>query len=168
MRTLIIANLIIFLFTACQSKKQEPINAIVSKELLQKANRQIVKNNNAEIDAYTQRHKWENVQKTGTGLRYYIYKNNSETKIVSGQSIRIKYWLKTLEGLVIIDKIKPTEKQFVVEKENAESGINEVLTYLHIGDKAKIILPPHLAFGLSGNENIPPMAVLVYDLEVVE
>jgi FKBP-type peptidyl-prolyl cis-trans isomerase len=36
------------------------------------------------------------------------------------------------------------------------------------GEKAFVILPPHLAFGLTGTEQIPPYSILVYDLEVQE
>jgi FKBP-type peptidyl-prolyl cis-trans isomerase len=38
---------------------------------------------------------------------------------------------------------------------------------LNYGDKSKVILPPHLAFGLTGDEKVPPMSTLVYDLKIV-
>jgi FKBP-type peptidyl-prolyl cis-trans isomerase len=50
-----------------------------------------------------------------------------------------------------------------------ESGLEEVILFLKKGDRAKIIIPSHLAFGLVGDGNkIPAMATLVYDLELIE
>jgi FKBP-type peptidyl-prolyl cis-trans isomerase len=40
---------------------------------------------------------------------------------------------------------------------------------MHVGDRAKFIVPSHLAFGLLGDQNkIPQHATLVYDIELVK
>ena len=40
---------------------------------------------------------------------------------------------------------------------------------MKVGDKAKFIIPSHLAFGLLGDENkIPKRATLVYDVELID
>jgi FKBP-type peptidyl-prolyl cis-trans isomerase len=39
---------------------------------------------------------------------------------------------------------------------------------LREGDKARFILPPHIAHGLLGDENrIPPRSVIVYEVELL-
>ncbi|MDE5544049.1 MAG: FKBP-type peptidyl-prolyl cis-trans isomerase, partial [Bacteroidales bacterium] len=49
------------------------------------------------------------------------------------------------------------------------AGLSEALMMLKKGNKARFILPSHLAYGFSGNgTDIPPRATLLYDLEVVE
>ncbi len=50
-----------------------------------------------------------------------------------------------------------------------ESGLHHGVKHLSVGDKAKFILPSHLAFGTYGDgEKIPSKATLLYDLELIE
>jgi FKBP-type peptidyl-prolyl cis-trans isomerase len=40
---------------------------------------------------------------------------------------------------------------------------------MHVGDKARLILPPHLAHGLLGDENrIPARSIIVYEIELLD
>jgi FKBP-type peptidyl-prolyl cis-trans isomerase len=56
----------------------------------------------------------------------------------------------------------------VVGQGEVEPGLDEGIRLLHSGDKARFILPPHLAYGLIGDENkIPARSVIVYDLTVL-
>jgi FKBP-type peptidyl-prolyl cis-trans isomerase len=53
--------------------------------------------------------------------------------------------------------------------DNVESGIHEVLLYMSEGDRARVILPSHMAFGYTGDSNkIPQNASLLYDLKILE
>jgi FKBP-type peptidyl-prolyl cis-trans isomerase len=159
--------LIVVLYVGCSNKPKKVQSNSEIKVALEKANKQIVKDNSNAIDAYILRNHWK-VEESGTGLRYFVYKKGKGKKIKSGDKIILEYSLKTLDGIEIINDKKSVSKPFIVEKENAESGIHEVLQLLNKGDNAKVILPPHLAFGLTGNEEIPPMATLVYNLKVSE
>ena len=54
-------------------------------------------------------------------------------------------------------------------KAEVESGLEEGILLMKVGDKAKLVIPSHLAFGLLGDENkIPKRATLIYDVELVE
>ncbi len=46
------------------------------------------------------------------------------------------------------------------------SGIDAALEGMKPGGRRKVVLSPGLAFGAEGRDNIPPNAVLVYDLEL--
>jgi len=46
------------------------------------------------------------------------------------------------------------------------SGIDAALQGMKPGGRRKVVLSPGLAFGAEGRDNIPPNAVLVYDLEL--
>jgi FKBP-type peptidyl-prolyl cis-trans isomerase len=49
-----------------------------------------------------------------------------------------------------------------------ESGLEEGILLLQEGDKARFIMPPHLAHGLIGDrDKIPARATIIYDLELV-
>lgn len=158
--------LIVLVVFSCKEKPKEIPDAII-KETLQQANKKIVSENKLLIDAYIKRRNW-NADKTGTGLTYFIYQKNNKPRIKSNQSVSIKFSLQTLEGKVIFDKNQIQKVKFKVEKDNVESGIHEVIQKMGKGEKAFVILPPHLAFGLTGTEQIPPYSILVYDLEVQE
>ena len=58
--------------------------------------------------------------------------------------------------------------KYGIGKDNVESGIHEGITYLRVGDKAKLLIPSYLAHGLVGDKNkIPPRATLVVDLHLI-
>ena len=40
---------------------------------------------------------------------------------------------------------------------------------MRAGDKARFIIPPHLAYGLLGDENrIPARSIIIYQVELVD
>ena len=54
-----------------------------------------------------------------------------------------------------------------VGKSEVASGLQEGLKYLHEGDKAIMIIPSHLAYGLTGDgDKIKQYQVLVVDVHV--
>lgn len=162
-----LALLTIILLTACNNKEVKK-NEMPTQQQLEEMNRQMVHSNSKAIDTYIEKNNW-NAVTTGTGLRYFIYEKGMDTNTIKvGSEVTFQYSLTTLNGGKIVDINKPIEKTILVEKQEAESGIHEVLKLLHKGDKVKFILPPHLAFGLTGAENIPPLSTLVYDLRIIQ
>ena len=58
---------------------------------------------------------------------------------------------------------------FVVGHGGVESGLEEAVLHLHYGDEAEIVIPSHLAYGLTGDGNkIPINSTIVYKVKVVE
>lgn len=163
---ILFSYLIVLVVFSCKEKPKEIPDSII-KETLQQANKKIVSEDKLLIDAYIKRRNWK-AEKTGTGLSYFIYKKNEKPRIKSNESVAIKFSLQTLEGKIIFDKNQIQKVKFKVEKDNVESGIHEVIQKMGKGEKAYVILPPHLAFGLTGTEQIAPYSILVYDLEVQE
>lgn len=129
-----------------------------------KMNRQAVKDETREIDDYIERHHW-NLERSSTGLRYYIYPTGSGPKSGKGKLVAITYSVRLLTGEVVA--YPGSEKEFELGRSKVESGLEEGILMMRKGDRAKFIIPSHLAFGLLGDMNkIPPRATLVYEVEL--
>lgn len=137
-------------------------------EPLMTANTRISKKESEKINAYIKRKNWD-MTETGTGLRYGIYASNNGIGIEHGDYVDLEYTLELLDGTLISKSKEGETEMVIVDKDAVESGLHEALKYLHKGDRAKVIIPSHLAFGLTGDQDkIPSFATLVYDLHIVE
>ncbi|MFC2176479.1 FKBP-type peptidyl-prolyl cis-trans isomerase [Bacteroidota bacterium] len=129
-------------------------------------NKDLVESETEDVEHYIKRHGW-NMISTGTGLRYQIYKEGTGRKVEEGKAVRFNYETSLLTGKTCYTSKKYGPKEFLVGKGGVESGLEEAVLYLREGDRAKIILPSHLAFGLLGDEDcIPKRATVVYDIEI--
>ncbi|MCF8296811.1 MAG: FKBP-type peptidyl-prolyl cis-trans isomerase [Saprospiraceae bacterium] len=167
--SLIFIILCVFMF-ACGNNKDVPENEPpkdISKSI-EYANQHMVKVENEHIESYIERHKW-NMKKTGTGLRYMIYKEGSGLKAEAGNLVKIKFSVELINGTKCYNSEQDGPKEFLLNKSDEINGLHEGVMLMKVGDKAKLILPPHLAFGLLGDqEKIPLRATLIYDVELME
>lgn len=161
-----------FLFFSCnqplvqkQDKDPEPGNL---EETLLYANKQAVKEESEQIDRFIRRYKWH-MKETGSGLRYDIYSKGNGPKAETGKTAILKYSVRLIDGKEIYSSEKTGNKQFVIGHGGVESGLEEGILLLRVGDRAKFILPSHLGFGLLGDQDkVPPKSTLIYDLELLE
>ncbi|NOX45964.1 MAG: FKBP-type peptidyl-prolyl cis-trans isomerase [Chlorobi bacterium] len=138
------------------------------KETMMKVNKNLVESENRDIEQYIKRYGWE-MKETGTGLRYMIYKHGVGEKAAFGKIAKLNYKVGLLDGTQCYSSDENGPKVFRIGKGGVESGLEEGVLFLHVGDRAKFILPSHLAFGLVGDsKKIPAKAVLVYDIELIE
>jgi FKBP-type peptidyl-prolyl cis-trans isomerase len=159
------------IISACRNKlleKEKAFNPDPYKEILIKTNKQMTKNESDLIDDFVRRYGWT-MEQTGTGLRYMIYKKGYGLPPKKGDYVIISYSSVLLNGDSCYSSGKDGYKEFQIGSGVVESGLDEGILLLRIGDKAKFIIPSHLAFGLLGDQNkIPPKATLVYDVELIE
>lgn len=162
--------LLVFLSLACtdasQDKRIAKTRGTELKKPLLQANKGLVAKENAAIDAYVLRRNWQ-MQKSGSGLRYLIYKNGTGALAIAGKYALINYKITLLDGTECY-RSQDKPERFLIDKDNVESGLHEAIKLMHEGDKAIIILPPHLAHGLIGDQaKIPPLSTIIYDVELV-
>lgn len=137
------------------------------KETIINKNKIFVEEEDLKIKRYIQRHNYKMVE-TGTGLRYMIYHHGNGKKIENKDKVTLSYSIELLNGKVCYTKEDIGQQQIIVGNSKAESGLHEGLKYLHNGDKAIFILPPHLAYGFLGDmKKIPPRASIVIKLNVI-
>lgn len=139
-----------------------------AKESLEKANRVLVNKEEENINDFVRRYRWD-MEKTGSGLRYMVYKEGNGQKVVAGKRITLAYEIHFLTGDLVYSSDEDGQLTFIVGRGGVPTGLEEGILLLHQGDRAKFILPSHLAFGLLGDDQrIPPRTVLVYDVEVLD
>jgi FKBP-type peptidyl-prolyl cis-trans isomerase len=170
-KRLIFSSLILIaVLSSCgdNHKKTTKHTNIQSKEFQDKlieANKMYVKKESDEIDQYVAHRGW-NMVTTGTGLRYMIIKKGTGAIAMPEQTAKVNYKISLLDGTLCYSSDSTGAREFVVGHDNVESGLHEGIQYLHVGDKAILILPSYLAHGLIGDEKkIPPHASVMYDIE---
>ena len=137
------------------------------KEPLIKANQVVVKEESDQIDDFIKRHKWD-MKTTSTGLRYMIYKQGPGAKTEPGRTVKLSYTITYLTGDTVYNALKDGPIVFEVGKGQVITGLEEAILLLHVGDRAKFIIPSHLAYGLIGDQKkILHKASLVYDIEFI-
>lgn len=153
---------------ACESPKAPKVDP-PKKETLIDYNKIIAKKEAHQIDKYIERRNL-NMIATGTGLHYSIYDRGAGSETAkAGQVALLKFKVSLLDGSVVYSSEESGPQEFLIERDNVESGLHEGIKYLHKGDKAKLILPSHLAHGLLGDQKrIPPRHTIVYDIELLE
>ena len=155
---------------SCSNKKTEKDNINLNdyEKPLENANKHLVKTENEQIEDYISRYNWK-MQETGTGLRYLIYKKGDGENAEKGKVVKINFAVNLINGKKCYSSVEDGPKEFVLGKSDEINGLHEGILLMKKGDKAKFIIPSHLAFGLLGdNDKIPMRATLIYDVELLE
>jgi len=157
------------LCVACQNSappetEQQPVTA--TQDQFIEYNKALIAEENDHIDVLLLRYKW-NTLTTETGVRYWIYENGNGVKIESADILQCAYTLKLITGEEIYNSDADGALIFKIGKSDQPSGLEEVLLLLRQGDKAKVVVPSYLAYGLAGDSNkIPSAATLIYDIHI--
>ncbi len=160
---------VIFLFS-CKSTpgEQKTENLFGEKETLMKVNKYFVEKDAEIIESYVKRRNWQ-MEVTESGLWYMIYEKGHGPKATIGKIATIEYCITLLDGTVCYDSGNSGPKRFTIGRGGVEAGLEEGILMLRTGDKARFILPPHLAYGLLGDEEkILPRSTIVYEVKVIE
>lgn len=162
------------LFTlGCGGKVQQSREITIEQEkLLQEsliqANRNGVKEESQAIDDYIARNHLI-MEKSGTGLRYIIDKQGRGRIALPEMKATVTYKISLLDGTICYTSDSLGVKTFIVDHDQVESGLHEGIKLMHEGDRAKFILPSHLAHGLTGDQNkIPSRSPVVYEIELIQ
>jgi FKBP-type peptidyl-prolyl cis-trans isomerase len=131
-------------------------------------NRDVVRTEEQEIDDLIRRYGWQ-MTESSTGLRYMIYHKSSGEKAMKGKKATITYEVRLLNGNVCYSFTASQPREILIGREETEQGLQEGILCMRVGDRAKFIVPSHLAFGLLGDQDkIPPKSALIYDVELVK
>ena len=133
------------------------------KEVLLRVNQQLVEEEAGSIGAYVKRSGWQ-MHTTESGLWYMIYEHGQGEKASTGKVATLACTLSLMDGTVCYSG----PKTFRLGQGGVETGLEEGILLMSVGDKARMIMPPHLAHGLTGDGNcIPQRAIILYDVELL-
>lgn len=89
--------------------------------------------------------------------------------VKKGDRISVHYTGKFLNGRVFDSSIPRGEPlEFTVGESGIITGLSEGVIDMKVGGKRRVILPPNLAYGPSGDRTIPPDSVLDFDIELLK
>lgn len=149
-------------------KQKKQINEKELKEDLMIANKRALEEEEKQIKNYIDRYGWD-VQKTGRGLRYMIYKEGKGQSPDELDRVCFAYEVRLINGELVYTSEKLGLKNITIGKSQVESGLEEGLKFLSEGAKAKLLIPSHLAHGLIGDQKkIKGKATLIYDVEILD
>jgi peptidyl-prolyl cis-trans isomerase A (cyclophilin A) len=112
----------------------------------------------------------EGFEKTDSGLYYKILEKGSGAKAQKGKKVSVHYEGQLMNGMVFDSSFKRNEPlNFNVGTGQVIAGWDEGILLLQEGDKARFVIPSHLAYGARGAGGIiPPNATLIFDVELVK
>lgn len=166
MKWLVVLQFFVMVHACSNEESRLPTQQQVNRGM-ESVNTQMMREESAQIDGYAERKQWQ-MTTTGTGLRYMIYEKGSGEKAEPGRYATVAYEVSLLDGTVVYSSEQSGTQEFLIGQDNVESGLHEGITYMHTGDKAKFILPSHLAHGIAGDQNkIPPRSSVVYDIHLL-
>jgi FKBP-type peptidyl-prolyl cis-trans isomerase FkpA len=157
---------------SCKNKQEKNANRDLNQgqvtEKLLEANKKVIEFENEQIDKYISDSGWK-MNKTGTGLRYMILEKGNGAKTAFDKVVVFEYEVKLISNQVIYSSQQTGPKEFKIGSGGVESGLEEGMLLLRVGDKATFIIPSYLAHGLSGDQDrIPPKATLIYTVKLID
>jgi len=110
----------------------------------------------------------EGFEKTASGLHYKITHNGNGSKAEKGKTVAVHYKGMLLDGTEFDSSYKRNEPiEFALGVGQVIPGWDEGIGLLQVGDKARLVIPHHLAYGEKGAGGvIPPRATLIFDVEL--
>ncbi|GAK98225.1 probable peptidyl-prolyl cis-trans isomerase [Nonlabens tegetincola] len=108
--------------------------------------------------------------KTESGLRYQIINHGEGKQAEKGKTVSVHYKGMLANGKVFDSSYSRNQPiDFPLGMGQVIPGWDEGISLLKVGDKARLVIPSHLGYGASGAGGvIPPNAVLVFDVELMD
>jgi len=158
---------------ACKSKveppKQPRPSASSTQEKLKQVNKVLAEKDQETIAKFLKRRGWE-MERTPSGLWIRFLEKDTSGQAVTDQAlVRYCYHTRMLDGTLCYSSDEDGAKQVNMANAQIVPGLKEALLLLHKGDSAQFVLPPHLAYGLLGDQKrIPARAILFYEVRVTD
>ena len=153
------------IISCSEEVKEQPREINWSKTDSSTLGKNIAENEEIKIRLFLEMHKDWKLTKTGTGLSYYVYEKGTGAIPQKRQTVQIEYVVSLLDGTECYKTEDDEYEELNVDQSEVETGVQEAIKIMHVGDRAKLIIPSHIGHGLLGDQNkIPPLTTLVVDI----
>ena len=102
---------------------------------------------------------------------WYYYKEkidlNNEFP-VRGDEVIFDYEIRSIQDSVIYTKEELGERNYLVDKEELITGLQEGIKIMKEGEIVIFLFPSHMAYGYTGNERISSNEPLIYNVHLKE
>ena len=133
---------------------------------LMEENKAIAQREALDIDNWITRNGLR-MERTGTGVRIQLLEDSAGATAVPLQTASIDFRVSLIDGTTCYASTPGEPEDFMIEKDNVESGLHEAIQHLSVGDSAVIVIPSHRAYGLAGDsEKIPMRSTVIYHLRL--
>jgi FKBP-type peptidyl-prolyl cis-trans isomerase FklB len=107
------------------------------------------------------------VKSTASGLQYEVVKEGKGAKPKATDVVRVHYEGKLVDGTVF-DSSRQRGQPIEFPLNRVIPGWTEGLQLMPVGSRYKFIIPANLGYGEEGAGPIPPNAVLLFDVELID
>ena len=103
-----------------------------------------------------------------SGLKYIIVSKGKGMKVDSGMNVKVHYTGFFEDGKIFDSSVERGEAiEIPIGKGKVIKGWDEGITKLHVGDKARLLVPYNLAYGETARGPIPAKSNLIFDVEII-
>ncbi len=122
-------------------------------------------NDTLTIESYITAKKWD-AKKTDFGV-FYVTQQEGKGKLPTAKDyVKVKYSIRLLNDKIIENTSEPIVFQLGMGQVIA--GWEAGMTLVRAGGRATLLLPPDLAYGATGADEIPPDAAVILEVELLE
>ncbi len=109
----------------------------------------------------------EGVVTTASGLQYKVVTQGDGSYPADGDSVKVDYMITFIDGSVG-DNSYMRGQPAIFNLDNLISGFSEGVKLMNEGSQYRFYVHPSLAYGEWGTDQIPPNALLIFDVELHE
>jgi peptidylprolyl isomerase len=110
----------------------------------------------------------EGVITTESGLQYVIISKSDNRDHPTNKSKLTVHYHGTLLNGTVFDSSVARDKPLTFTLNQVIKGWQEGLKLMAEGDKYRLFIPFHLAYGRGGNRSIPAGSMLIFDVELIK
>jgi FKBP-type peptidyl-prolyl cis-trans isomerase len=161
-------TVLVLLFTlwSCKSNDEKPINWTKDQSI--ELNASWAEDEEFHIQQYLKRRPNWKMEETGTGLRYMIFQQGDGDSAIRGYYAKVNYKISLLTEEVLYSSDESGSTTFKIDHSEVESGLQEGIKKMRVGDKGIFIIPSHLAHGLLGDmKKIPPLETILMEIHFI-